>query len=100
MTPERFRQIRNLFEAVVDRPPETRGTFLAEACEGDPDLEAEVESLLAAHRRDTDLLAGPAIPPANPQRLEGRHVGPYERRARVGGVIRKGTCRDRAVASS
>src|ERR1700685_1857825 len=78
MTPERFRQIRNLLEAVVERSPETRGTFLAEACEGDSDLRAEVQRLLAAHRRDTDLLAGPAIPPANPQRLEGRHVGPYE----------------------
>jgi serine/threonine protein kinase len=78
MTPERFRQIRNLFEAVVERPPEARGTFLAEACVGDADLRMEVERLLAAHRRDTDLLAGPAIPPANPQRLEGRHVGPYE----------------------
>ena len=78
MTPERFRQIRNLFEAVVERPPEARDTFFAEACVGDSDLQAEVERLLAAHRRDTDLLAGPVIPPANPQRLEGRHVGPYE----------------------
>src|ERR1700683_2383162 len=78
MTPERFRQIRNLFEAVVERPPNTRGAFLAEACAGDSDLQAEVEKLLAAHLRDTDLLAGPAIPPENPQRLEGRHVGPYE----------------------
>jgi serine/threonine protein kinase len=78
MTPERFRQIRNLFEAVVERPPDARGAFLAEACAGDADLQAEVERLLAAHRHDTDLLAGPAIPPENPQRLEGRRVGPYE----------------------
>jgi len=78
MTPERFRQIRNLFEAVVERPPDTRGAFLAEACAGDSDLHGEVEKLLAAHRHDTNLLAGPAIPPENPQRLEGRRVGPYE----------------------
>ncbi|HXM39782.1 MAG TPA: serine/threonine-protein kinase [Bryobacteraceae bacterium] len=78
MNAERFRQIRNLFEAVVERPPDTRGTFLVEACEGDADLQAEVERLLAAHRHDTDLLAGPAIPPENPQRLEGRRVGSYE----------------------
>jgi hypothetical protein len=76
MTPERFRQIRNLFEVVVERTPETRGTFLVEACEGDADLQMEVERLLVAHRRDTDLLAGPVISPANPQRLEGRHAKP------------------------
>jgi serine/threonine protein kinase len=78
MTPERFRQIRNLFEAVVERPLDRRGMFLAEACAGDAELRAEVEKLLAAHQHDTNLLAGPAIPPENPQRLEGRRVGPYE----------------------
>jgi serine/threonine protein kinase len=78
MTPERFRQIRNLFEAVVERPPENRSTFLAEACEGDASLQGEVERLLAAHQRDTGLLAGLAIQQENPQRLEGTHVGPYE----------------------
>jgi serine/threonine protein kinase len=78
MTPERLRQIRNLFEAVVERPPDTRGTFLAESSAGDADLHAEVERLLAAHQHDTDLLPAPAIPAANPQRLEGRRVGPYE----------------------
>ena len=78
MTPERLRQIRNLFEAVVERPPDTRGTFLAESSAGDADLQAEVERLLAAHQHDTDLLPAPAIPAANPQRLEGRRVGPYE----------------------
>jgi serine/threonine protein kinase len=78
MTPERFRQIRNLFEAVVERPPDARGMFLAEACAQNADLQAEVERLLAAHQHDTNLLAGPTIPPENPQRLEGRRVGPYE----------------------
>ena len=78
MTPERFRQIRNLFEAVVERPQDTRSAYLAEACAGDADLQVEVERLLAAHRHDTDLLAAPAIPPENPPRLEGRRVGPYE----------------------
>jgi serine/threonine protein kinase len=78
MTPERFRQIRNLFEAILERPPDARGAFLVEACAGDTDLQAEVEKLLAAHQQDTNLLAGPAVPPENPQRLEGRRVGPYE----------------------
>ena len=35
-----------------------------------------------------------ALTPAMPGRA------PYERSARIGGVIRKGTCRDRAVAAN
>jgi hypothetical protein len=76
MTPERFRQIRNLFEAVVERPADTRDTFFAEACVGDSDLQAEVERLLAAHRRDTDLLAGPSRRPLrDPARDRPRRNG-------------------------
>ena len=78
MTPERFRQITNLFEAAVERPPEARAAFLAEACAGDEDLLMAVEQLLAAYQRDTDPFATPAMPPWNPQRLEGRRIGPYE----------------------
>src|SRR5579862_4184029 len=78
MTPERYRQIRNLFEAVVERPAEARSAFLAEACVGDADLQTEVEGLLAVHNRDTGLPDGPAVPAWNPQRLEGRRIGPYE----------------------
>jgi serine/threonine protein kinase len=78
MTPERYRQIRNLFEAVVERPPETRTLFLAEACAGDEGLQSEIEGLLAAHARDTGLLNPPVVPAWNPQRLEGHQIGPYE----------------------
>src|SRR5437868_7506635 len=35
MTPERFRQIRNLFEAVLERPPDARIVFLDQASQGD-----------------------------------------------------------------
>jgi serine/threonine protein kinase len=78
MSPERYRQIRNLFEAVVERPAEARGAFLAAACADDEELRAEIEGLLAAHARHTDLPAQPAVPAWNPQRLEGRRIGPYE----------------------
>jgi serine/threonine protein kinase len=78
MSPERYRQIRNLFEAVVERPAEARPAFLAEACAGDADLRAEIDGLLAAHARDTGRLDPPALATWNPQRLEGRQIGPYE----------------------
>jgi len=49
MRAERFRQIRNLFDAALERDPEARNVFLKEACGGDEDLLFEVGRLLVAH---------------------------------------------------
>ena len=49
MKPERWRQITETFHAALAREPGVRGAFLAEACDQDPDLRAEVDALLAAH---------------------------------------------------
>ena len=48
MTDDRWPRIRQLFEAVVDRPPVERAGFLAAATAGDDVLRHEVEALLAA----------------------------------------------------
>ena len=48
MTDDRWPRIRQLFEAVVDRPPVERAEFLAAATAGDDVLRREVEALLAA----------------------------------------------------
>ena len=48
MTDERWPRIRQLFEAVFDRPPEERAEFLAAATAGDDGLRREVEALVAA----------------------------------------------------
>jgi hypothetical protein len=45
MTPERYRKIRNLFEAVMERAVEARPRSLVEASMGDEDLRSEVEGL-------------------------------------------------------
>ncbi len=47
MTPEQWRHVERLYHAAQVEPPETRGAFLADACAGDGELRAEVESLLA-----------------------------------------------------
>src|SRR5262245_1363338 len=47
MNPDRWRQVADLYEAVLDREPAIRPAFLADACRGDSDLRREVESLLA-----------------------------------------------------
>jgi tetratricopeptide (TPR) repeat protein len=49
MTPDRWRQITELFHAALERPPSGRSALLDERCGGDATLRAEVESMLAAH---------------------------------------------------
>ena len=50
MTPDRWNAITAIFHAAIARDTDARGAFLAEACDGDPTLRAEVEAMLAAHR--------------------------------------------------
>jgi len=72
---ERFRQVRNLFDAAMDRAAADRDPYLADACHGDPELLAEVHALLAAHAHPQTWID---TPPAAPPRIEGRRIGPYE----------------------
>lgn len=81
MTAERFRQIRNVFDAAMDQAAEDRAAWLAAACEGDEPLRAEVEELLRQHQKRSGVLDGPAAAIeelAAGQRLEGRRIGPWE----------------------
>jgi len=71
MNPERHQQIRNLFEAVVERPAATRAAFLAEACAGDIDLRAEIESLLAHQELLGSFLEKPPIRGRDHQPIHG-----------------------------
>src|SRR5882762_4027216 len=48
MTPERFRQISQIYHATLEREPEERADFLHQSCGRDRDLRHEVESLLAS----------------------------------------------------
>ena len=48
MTPERWQQIEELFQAAVEHAPETRSVFLQQASGEDIELCREVEKLLAA----------------------------------------------------
>jgi serine/threonine protein kinase len=77
MQAERFRQIRNLFDAALERDQEARSAFLQEACHGDETLLMEVGKLLAAHGEPTAWIDEGVIGESLP-RMEGRRVGPYE----------------------
>ena len=47
MTPERWREIEQLYHAALEHVPEERSAFLDQACAGDQALRREVDSLLS-----------------------------------------------------
>lgn len=49
MNPERWAQVRGVLDAALAVPDAERPTFLDSACSGDPELRAEVDSLLRSH---------------------------------------------------
>ncbi|MEZ4416568.1 MAG: hypothetical protein R3E10_12545 [Gemmatimonadota bacterium] len=58
----RWAHIERIFDEVADLPPAERRERVERACRGDPDLQADVERLLAADERDAGPLDAP--PPA------------------------------------
>ncbi len=60
MTPERFRQISELYHAALDLPADARAAYLAEACADDDSLREQVETLLAANQAADGMLDAPA----------------------------------------
>ena len=85
MNAEQYEKVGQLFHAALELPREGRSTFLNEACGADDRLRQEVESLLVAHERAGDFVAGPAIEVAaqwlarqeERQTISGR-IGAYE----------------------
>ena len=51
ITPQRFAQVRAIFEAAIERPIAERRAFATGACNGDVALFREVEAMLAADER-------------------------------------------------
>jgi serine/threonine protein kinase len=78
MSPERFRQIRNLFEAVMEQQPGQRESFLEEACRDDQELQHEVQRLLDVQDKPLPWLDRAADARTDPRRMEGRVLGPYQ----------------------
>src|SRR2546429_589690 len=83
MRPDRWQQIKELFNDALQREPAQREAFLVAACAGDSDLRAEVENLLNSYQ--TDFMAQPAvgevadlIAGARGQLVSGQRVNQYE----------------------
>ena len=91
MTPERWREVEDVLQAALDRPPRERAAFLDEACAGDDELRSEAAELINAHDEAGDFIEQPAI--AQDARVivgdqpginGGRVVGPYRIIERLG----------------
>ncbi len=84
---ERWKQVEALFEAAQQRPADQRAEFLHQACPDDPDLCAEVESLLkVAESRDPLLDGSPlsSIEERPPALKPGDKLGNFEIVALIG----------------
>ncbi|MBI4904566.1 MAG: protein kinase [Acidobacteria bacterium] len=89
MEPERWKQIRHVFEEALDRPAGQRQSFLTRVCKDDEELLREVTSLFAQHEKESDFLESPAVPPAafhsKPiDQMEGLKIGPYKLLRNIG----------------
>jgi serine/threonine protein kinase len=59
VTPERWQQIKALFQTAVELAPADRATFLNRVCGEGDSLRREVESLLAQHERAGSFISSP-----------------------------------------
>ncbi|HEV3468013.1 MAG TPA: protein kinase [Pyrinomonadaceae bacterium] len=88
MSPDRWKQIEEIFQAALDLAPGERAAFLERACAGDGGLRAQVEALVGQFDRadsfgesravsadESQLFAAPPVDETDP--MEGRRVGAY-----------------------
>src|SRR5438093_1378716 len=84
MTPERWQQVKQIFQSALDQAPGDRSAFLSSACSGDESLRKEVESLLTSHEKDGSFIDSPAYAAAagmlasDPELTVGQKIGHYE----------------------
>jgi non-specific serine/threonine protein kinase/serine/threonine-protein kinase len=89
MTPERWKQVKEIFNAALDRPADEREAFLDEACGADLSLRQQVERLINSHQQAGDFIedraatAHDSLLTDEPVTLEpdpmiGRQVGSYK----------------------
>jgi len=89
MTPERWQQVEAIFQTAVERTAAEREAFLLEACGGDDELRAEVESLLA-HEVAEAFLEAPikgaarSLADRNDDARVGQRIGVYRLTSLIG----------------
>lgn len=61
MANNRWQKVKEVFHAALERAPDERPAFLAEACAGDEALRKDVESLIEAHEKEGSFIDSPAF---------------------------------------
>ncbi len=61
MSPERWKQVKEIFHEALALAPEERAAFLHKACQGSDDIRREVESLIASHEQTGTFIDAPAF---------------------------------------
>jgi len=81
MDPRLRAKIEGIFHAALERPPDQRTAFVAEACGGDADLLREVRQLLEQDEKSTAAIETPAAEQATfllaNELQSGARLGPY-----------------------
>lgn len=92
MLPERWNEIKDKLHKALQFEPTRRAAYLAEMGAADPDLQRELESLIAFHERTgSDFLNAPLAQVTSalasrvePDALLGRRVGSYQITGQIG----------------
>ena len=84
MTPERWQQVKDIFNLAIKYPPEQRNVFLSQRCANDSELRSEVESLIASNEKSGEFIDKPAYQGAvwladeKAELKPGRIIGSYQ----------------------
>jgi serine/threonine protein kinase/Tol biopolymer transport system component len=74
MTPERWQQIKEIFNSALERTGSDRSNFLDRVCAGDESLRHEVESLLSSHEKEGRFIDAPAYEVAAGVLVDGQSM--------------------------
>ena len=89
MNRDRWTRVAQLYDSALEYPPSERATFLARACEGDAELQRDIESLFAQDEEngllDRPVMEGAAaLFGAGEDLPPGTRLGPYRLEERIG----------------
>jgi serine/threonine protein kinase len=84
LTPERWAQIRQIFEGAIERAPKDRAAYLRVMCARDDAMRREVETLLESHDDASGFLAKPAADLGFTLHYSGEESGEYPAGFRAG----------------